>query len=213
MQLQLERGNLLDSYFKLPIPTFRYVHGYFSGCKQVVDIGCSSGNYLELLPPNSIGLDVDFSLLLQCRARGLRIICADVDKPLPFQDASADGALASHILEHLRSPIAFLEELHRILRPQGILVIGLPVEGGVAGPWIKYFKGHRGAHGHLYSFSPDNLDELLTLSGFRIEKYFFHIAKIGYKKRLLALHDLMQHLPKGLLYKISSAYWAAAVRL
>lgn len=140
-------------------------------------------------------------------------VCANADKPLPFRDASLDGVLASHILEHLRSPIAFLEELHRILRPQGILVIGLPVEGGVAGPWIKYFKGHRGAHGHLYSFSPDNLDELLTLSGFRIEKYFFHIAKIGYKKRLLALHDFMQHLPEGLLYKVSSAYWAVAVRI
>ena len=213
MQLQRERRKSLSSYFSLSIPTFRYVHGYFSGRELVVDIGCSSGDYLELLPPNSIGLDVDLSALLQGRAKGLKVICADADKPLPFRDASVDGVLASHILEHLRSPIAFLEEVHRVLKPGGILVIGLPIEGGLAGPWINYFKGHRGSHGHLYSFSPDNLDELLTLSGFRVEKYFFHIVRIGYKKRLAALHDLLQHLPIGFLYKISSAYWAVAVRL
>jgi len=51
------------------------------------------------------------------------------------------------------------------------------------------------------------------LSGFRVERYFFHIAKIGYKKWLLVLHDFMQYLPKGVLYKISSAYWTVAVRI
>jgi len=92
---------------------------------------------LELLPANSIGLDVDLSSLFQCRAKGLRVICADANKPLPFCDASIESILASHILEHLRSPIAFLEEAHRVLKPGGILVIGRRIEGRGAGAWIK----------------------------------------------------------------------------
>lgn len=204
----------LDCYFKSPIiPTFRYVHEVLIKCRRVLDIGCSMGQYLQLLPIGSIGIDVDWGSLKECRRRGLQVVLADADKPFPLADASVDGVLASHVMEHMRSPIGFLEEVYRVLRPQGVLVLGLPIEGGIAGPWLRYYEGHRGLHGHLYSFSIQNLDELLRLSGFQRKRLFFHIAKIGYKQPLTRIQDLLQFvLPDMVLYKLSSAYWAVAIR-
>ena len=210
----MTKSDLLSKYFNLSIPTFRYVHKHLMNCgRLILDIGCSVGNYLDLLPKGSIGIDIDMNSLRLCVAKGFKVVCADTDYPLPFRDASVDGVLASHILEHVRSPIAFLEEVHRILKSDGVLVIGLPVEGGIASYKLQYFKGHRGARGHLYSFSLDNIDELLFLTGFKKPIFFFHIAKIGYKRKLMYLCDFLQRvLPSSVLFKLSSAYWAVTFK-
>jgi SAM-dependent methyltransferase len=45
---------------------------------------------------------------------------------IPVNDAHYDFAAASHVLEHLRNPIAALHEWSRILRPGGKLILFLP---------------------------------------------------------------------------------------
>jgi len=46
-----------------------------------------------------------------------------------FADASLDFVIANHILEHTEDPIAALENLVRVLRPDGILLLTLPDAG------------------------------------------------------------------------------------
>ena len=65
-------------------------------------------------------------------ARGLPgvDVVADLDRcrkrPLPFPDDSIDEFLAGHVLEHLRDPLAFMQELHRIAKPGGVAVFRVP---------------------------------------------------------------------------------------
>ncbi|NQY68139.1 MAG: methyltransferase domain-containing protein [Flavobacteriales bacterium] len=46
--------------------------------------------------------------------------------PYPFEDNEYDYIIASHILEHLELPFEVVKELHRILKPGGILHIKVP---------------------------------------------------------------------------------------
>lgn len=46
--------------------------------------------------------------------------------PYPFEDASFDHILASHVLEHLDRPFVVMKELHRILKPGGTLTVKVP---------------------------------------------------------------------------------------
>lgn len=46
--------------------------------------------------------------------------------PYPFEDNSASEIHLYHVLEHLHDPLKKLEELHRILMPEGILFIRVP---------------------------------------------------------------------------------------
>lgn len=50
--------------------------------------------------------------------------CKDI--PLPFADDSVDEFLLSHVLEHLREPLALMQELHRIAKPGALMVIRVP---------------------------------------------------------------------------------------
>ena len=57
-------------------------------------------------------------------------VVADLDAcrsvPLPFTDNSIDEFLASHVLEHLRDPLGFMQELHRIAKPGAVAVFRVP---------------------------------------------------------------------------------------
>lgn len=50
---------------------------------------------------------------------------------LPFRDASLDGILARHVVEHLDDPAAFFAEAARTLRPRGWVEFEVPL-GGLA---------------------------------------------------------------------------------
>ena len=46
--------------------------------------------------------------------------------PYPFRDAAFDVIEASHVIEHLDRPFAVMKELHRLLKPGGVLHIKVP---------------------------------------------------------------------------------------
>lgn len=50
----------------------------------------------------------------------------DVDRLKAIDDQSQDFVIASHILEHMADPLGQIEDIHRILRPGGILLLLLP---------------------------------------------------------------------------------------
>jgi SAM-dependent methyltransferase len=50
----------------------------------------------------------------------------DVDGLKAFGDASFDAVIASHVVEHLANPVAAVQELERVLRPGGRLVLVVP---------------------------------------------------------------------------------------
>jgi SAM-dependent methyltransferase len=55
------------------------------------------------------------------------IICnLDIDRLSSLPDSSQDFVIACHILEHLANPLAILVDIHRVLKPGGLLILVLP---------------------------------------------------------------------------------------
>jgi SAM-dependent methyltransferase len=142
--------------------------------KRVLDLGCRSGALTRhFLEGNSVvGLDVDPAALDKAAALGIEPVRANVEEPLPFEDASFDVVVAGELFEHLQFPDALVGEIRRVLRPGGVLAGSVPNAFRVQSR-LRFLRGRPPEDDptHLRMFSPAALRELLA--GFeRIELHF-----------------------------------------
>jgi SAM-dependent methyltransferase len=73
-----------------------------------------------------VGVDVSQTMVDEARRRGLReALVADADA-LPFEDERFDGAWADRTFQHLARPEQALDELVRVTRPGGRIVVADP---------------------------------------------------------------------------------------
>jgi SAM-dependent methyltransferase len=144
------------------IPLFRAAIG--TG-KRVLDLGCRSGALTRhLLDGNSVvGVDVDERALEKAASLGIEPVRANVDEPLPFEDASYDAVVAGELLEHLQFPDALVAEIHRVLRPGGVLVGSVPNAFRLQSR-VRFLRGRPPEDDptHLQLFAPDAIRRLLA---------------------------------------------------
>jgi len=66
------------------------------------------------------------------RFPGVSAIVADCQCRLPYEDGYFDRAIAVHVLEHLPDLPAAVDEIHRVLRPDGAFALVIPCDPGFA---------------------------------------------------------------------------------
>jgi ubiquinone/menaquinone biosynthesis C-methylase UbiE len=103
---------------------------------------------------------------------------------LPFNDASFDVVFSSHVLEHVASVEASLLEMKRVLKPGGVLIIGMPTRTMTIVAFISHFcfTSHVNVLfflKSLFSFQKDVLDRFIhvflpTSHSFPNARYIFH---------------------------------------
>lgn len=97
--------------------------------RDVLDAGAGTGWFSQGLTRwggRVTSLDVGTELMHQVRkkANSQRVVGSVLS--LPFPDASFDVVLCTEVIEHTTDPRQAVEELSRVLRPSGILVVTVP---------------------------------------------------------------------------------------
>src|SRR5262245_52679528 len=97
----------------------------------ILDCGCHAGRntqkIAEILSPETIiGVEYGAEFIVRARERGIQVAQVDLNLPIPLQSASVDLITAFDVLEHLVETWLFVQELHRILKPNGYLIIDSP---------------------------------------------------------------------------------------
>ncbi len=177
--------------------------------KKVLDVGCSNGLYLEDLSSASIGIEQISDLVEAGKNKGLNIIHGDVMETLQYQEKeSFEGVLFSHVMEHLECPIISLQLINNLLKKNGVLAIGLPLEHCLSRDIKKnYYKGT-----HLYSFSILNTKKLLQDCGFEIEEIYCQLPKDGYFFSTL-LNQFWNAIFFPFKSYFSSSFWIIAKKI
>jgi SAM-dependent methyltransferase len=131
----------------------------------VADIGCGTGGMAAQLDPalRVIGLDLAQEALVFCQERGMDQLARADAGHLPLSDDAADVALLLDVLYH--SDVAnrgqVLEEVGRILRPGGLMLINVP-----AYQWL--YSSHDVAVHTARRFTRGEINGLLREAGFEI---------------------------------------------
>ncbi|MCX7765912.1 MAG: class I SAM-dependent methyltransferase [Candidatus Sumerlaeia bacterium] len=139
--------------------------------QRAIDLGCGTGLILTELNNFAFSLGVDFSMsaLCFCRKRGLKdLICADVNY-LPFTDSCCDLVFALDLLEHISDDEKVLQEIWRICRPGGMLLLTVPAHQFL---WSE----HDEALHHYRRYSMSQFYQLIVKSGFIPVKFSYCIS-------------------------------------
>jgi len=140
----------------------------FSGCADVLDIGCGRGELLAALKAAGVpasGIDVNKSMVAAARERGLNVARADALAYLgALADRSLGGLVATQVIEHLEPAylVRMLDAVARTLRP------GAPIALETINPacWLAFFSSYIRDFTHVRPVHPDTLQYLLRASGF-----------------------------------------------
>lgn len=98
------------------------------GPRLLMDLGCGVGGMLEPMAEYGtvIGTDVTFRGLEHCARRGFPRLLASHGTHGPFREGSLDCITAFDALEHIEDDVGALAEIHRMLKPGGVLIASGP---------------------------------------------------------------------------------------
>jgi SAM-dependent methyltransferase len=129
---------------------------------RLLDVGCGSKPYAAIFTPHVdeyVGLERRGSFeLTAAAASGAPDVYYDGGR-MPFEDESFDTILCIQVIEHTPEPQALLEEIARVLRPGGLLVLSAPFA----------FRLHEEPHDY-FRYTPFGLDAICRQVGLTIEE-------------------------------------------
>lgn len=102
----------------------------------VLDVGCANAAHTVKAArqvKRVIGMDYDVAQLAlaaatvrRCRADNIHLFAWDLTRAFPFSDATFDAVLFLDVIEHLEPRLEVLQEIRRVLKPDGRLLVSAP---------------------------------------------------------------------------------------
>jgi SAM-dependent methyltransferase len=148
--------------------------------KRFLDVGDSDGSVLSALGiDKGIGLNISRKCVTLIKMNGGLAVRGDLES-LPFKDMCFDNAICFETLEHLKNPIKGIQELNRVAERAFLSI-----------PWTKRTRINKKGSSHVFEFSPEDFEKILTYTDFKVKSY--KEIKI-FPKILNPLHSLIIHL-------------------
>jgi SAM-dependent methyltransferase len=134
---------------------------YFADIKGLIlDIGCTTGLFVQHAPNRIIGVDIDKDALTICKSLGYICQCTDIVNGLPFKDASFAAINCDSVIEHISDPLSMMKEIYRVLRPNGLAILVTP---NIYRVKHKFWRDYT----HIRPFCPESITRLAYDAGFR----------------------------------------------
>lgn len=136
--------------------------------KKLVEIGCGSGEYLELFQETGVdayGLEYAEASVEHCRKRGLRVVQGFINGVDDAPELGVFDAFATlNFLEHWPDPNATLSGIAHKMRPGGVGLVEVPnfdmiLRKNLFGEFIS---------DHITYFTRETLETVLRLNGFEV---------------------------------------------
>jgi len=159
-----------------------------AGRPTLLDVGCSTGEFLKLAQQRfeCHGVEINAETAAVGRSNGFQIVTgtlADVPGSERF-----DVITMLQVIEHLVAPIDSMRDIHRLLRPGGILYLNTPCVDSASFALFRQRHMHVSSFGHVSLFTKSGLNSLANRCGFSI------IAHDYCGGMDIALHDLLGYV-------------------
>lgn len=146
--------------------------------RSMLEIGCAHGGFLHYCQERGVGtvvgVEVDEETCRFARERfGLAHVCAGLFPEVRLPVHRFDAIAGFDVLEHFREPLAAMQEVARLLKPEGVFLFQTPCYRGEGQNWSQFKPAE-----HLFLYNARNVRQLFDRAGLRITHvlpgYFSH---------------------------------------
>ena len=156
-----DRERTFAGYLKRILP-------YLKRREQVLDIGCGYGFFLNAASAHFrklAGIDVSHEALQRVNP-AFDVHCERFHAGL-FPSHFADLIMMCDFVEHLYRPVEFLDEVRKVLHPEGVLCLVTPNRDSLLSRlsgkrWVSYKLPE-----HVCYYNPATMRRLLSMTGYR----------------------------------------------
>lgn len=206
----------------------RHFHGMLSPDDVVLDVGCGDARAYQrrMLPMVRAihGVDISEDAVARARERGVEAIVHDLSAPLPYHDGTFTKVVCFEVLEHLFDPKFAVQEMTRVLRSGGMLMVSVPNAGYFRNRLLGLFHGRVDAGitdytnpwkaPHIRFFNVRDLTWILEACGLRVislrsksdPSIFDGLEVLGSLGRFVA-RQLRERLPRPLRLAFLGDAW------
>jgi len=142
------------------------------GHERILDAGCGSSVIIQSLN-NAIGMDFLFPKLRFLRRYSIPVVQGSAFA-LPFKNDAFDCLISSEVIEHVPFDDALFTEMRRVLKADGMLILGTPDYATLGWRIIEPIYGFLipgGYHDeHITHYTQSTLSDILQRHGFEIEE-------------------------------------------
>lgn len=167
---------------------------------DILDLGCDEGSIFldrfSLIKHSRLyGIDVDKHKVKLAQKRGIRAMCRNLNRLLPYPNNKFHSISANQIIEHVTNPDIFVTEILRVLMPGGYLLIStenlaswhnifalllgyqafsqdISTQAIIGNPFKIISRAKNSSALHIHIFTLKGLRQLLEVHGFVIESQF-----------------------------------------
>lgn len=157
---------------------------------KILDIGCKYATLKNMLLNDKIETDyygVDISAKVFHKIKNFnpeKFFIADASKELPFEKEKFDYVFALEIIEHVESPTNMLNEIHRVLKNSGVLVLSVP-NVYCWNEIVGNLKKMQDTEGHISAFTFQIMERLLKFTNFEVEDIRGTYWRVPFSRRVL----------------------------
>jgi len=140
--------------------------GIYNG--RLLDVGCGNGDYIETIAQYGwavSGLEPNEQAVKCCIENGLDVKMGSAEKIL-WPDATFDVVRLWNVLEHTFSPHVVLNEIRRVLKDKGFLLIHVPNYYSADCDQFKQYWPNLEVPRHLHHFTHETLLKYLDKADF-----------------------------------------------
>lgn len=187
---RLEKPKVYRGYHKY------FIKKYFENIKNkvVLDLGCGTGEFLDVIASEVkeyCGVDVDKVDIERARQLfGLDNLHASsfFDFFLGQQNDFYDFITAFEVVEHIDKPLLFFENISRMIKPNGRIVISMPYRDRM---WADMYDWDYPPF-HLSRWNEESVNYIASKAGLEVESVVFTDIYIHFYELVLCLFDKLK---------------------
>ncbi|MBT3354337.1 MAG: class I SAM-dependent methyltransferase [Candidatus Scalindua sp.] len=169
---------------------------------RLLDVGCGDGGFaLKIKDKFSkiYGAEIAKEAALIARKQNVSASLVDLNLSLSYQNNIFDAVTCLDVIEHLLDPDSFIEEIYRVLKPAGQLVLTTPNIRNFRNLYTLVFKGifpqtspdtFVWGGGHLHFFTREDIKSIFKKAGFKRIEFSINQNQFRLSKKRKIIHCL-----------------------